>query len=151
MNKCLDYIVLGDKRLIVAYLAGKIWLTDILDFQNLMITSQEFNPNYNFLVDMRDADLQLKEDDVIRHLDYLRKIEVQFIARRKAAYITRTPEQVVITSLYEMLNKDFPIQIKPVSTLYAASKWLGLNQDNNQELAEILANFRSGVVNTTAI
>jgi len=47
-------------------------------------------------------------------------------AKRRAAILTETPNQTVISSIYKLKLQDLPFIVKIFSTVSAALNWVGL-------------------------
>ncbi len=143
MEKFLNYQILPYNRLIVEYFRGDIRGEDIIALKELELKDPGYNPFYNLIDDFREARIIATENDVSDFADYM-KSNAKLHGKRNSAYITRTPGQVVATTLFDILKDDLPINIKIVSSVEAAADWVGLTISAG-DLEKVLATLRYSV------
>jgi len=118
------YRILHEEKLVVEYYSGEIVLDNLIEFKKILLTDPEYNPHYNILADLRDATFLLTEYEIKRYLDYAQTILYLF-KKRKSAYLTYTPNQVVFVTFIDYYSEGFlPIEVKIFSTSNAAISWL---------------------------
>jgi hypothetical protein len=57
MEKFLRYYIIKEKRVIVEILKGAITLNEYIKFKTSQIEDGHFNPNFSFIIDIRDVDI----------------------------------------------------------------------------------------------
>jgi len=127
MDKSLKYYVFKDKRIVFEILKGNFELNDYFDLKKAEILDKDYDPNFDFILDLRFTDFvfsEIIENEMARYIDFAKSIQV-ISKRRKTALITRTPEQVVNSILHQSLD-DRNIDFKIFSTFEAAFKWIGI-------------------------
>jgi len=118
------YRILHEEKLIVEYYSGEIVLENLIEFKKMLLTDPEYNPHYNLLADLRDATFLLTEYEIKGYLDYAKPVLYLF-KKRKSAYLTHTPNQVVFVTFIDYYSEGFlPIETKIFSTSNAAISWL---------------------------
>lgn len=129
-----DFIIIPEKKLIIEYFSGKIELKDILELKSRESDQKEYNPNYNIIDDSRNVEFLIRKNEIECYVDHLRNNK-SFVRNRYVAYLTETPNQVVVATLFNVLKKELPINVKIVSTTIAALNWVGVsaNQLKNIE------------------
>jgi hypothetical protein len=126
-----DYIVIPEKKLIIEHFSGEINLGIILKQKYRESIDTKYNRNYNVINDSRNAVFFLNSDDIKNYVDHIRNNE--FLNReRNVAFLTKTPNQVVIATLFKELKKELPINVSIVSTLNAALRGVELLSDENK-------------------
>ena len=131
MKNFINYLIVKEKKLIIEYYSGKIYLNDFIKIHDKKGNDKDFNINYNLLIDFRDAEIHLEKEDVFKLIDY-HKNNKKLYGARHAAHITQTPSQVVAGVNFDRYNKELPIKIKVFSTLEASLGWVGLEiKDKN--------------------
>lgn len=127
MKKLACYRILTKGKIILEYFGGTIDWSDIIDLKEKEMSDLYYKSNYNVIADVRDALNDLNdEQEIIKFVNFL-KSKKTAIGPRKAAYITSTPNQVVNTELLRQLKGDLPINMKYVSTIESAFKWVEID------------------------
>ena len=131
MKNYINYHIIKEKKLIVEYYSGSIYLNDFIEIHDRKSNDKDFNKNYNLIIDFRDAEIHLNEKEVLELVSYHKDNEKLF-GSRYAAHITKTPKQVVAGFNFDFYNKELPVKIKVFSTLEASLGWVGLTiKDKN--------------------
>ena len=137
-----DYIIIKEKELIVEYYSGPIYLNDFIDIHEKKSNDIDFNPNFNLIIDFRDAKISLNEKDVLELIDY-HKTNEKLYGSRRAAHITKTPKQVVAGINFDRYNKELPIEIEVCSTLEASLDWVGLDIEDKKLIESCFDKLKS--------
>lgn len=119
------YLILPEKKLIVEYLKGFIQLSDLLALKEQEFKDPEYNPNYNIIDYFKDASFPMDPAEVQKYVDFIREGRRNY-GRRNTVFVTNQPDQVVISTLFDNLKKDIPINIKVVSTMDLAIEFVDL-------------------------
>jgi len=125
MESIHKYKIIQNMNLIIEYHAGKLCYDEIIKFKTIQSKDDNYNANYNFLVDIREAEIMLSEDQIINIFKFVIDNKIM-IGNRKVAQLTSTPNQVVTTILLEKHN-IIPIQTNVFSTMEAAIRFLGFS------------------------
>lgn len=131
MSSYANFKIIPDKEIIIEYFAGKISLENILELKLRESQDLNYNSNFNIIDDSRDAEFLLNEQDIKLYVEHLSQSKL-FVGERNAAYLTETPNQVVIATLFDVLKKELPVNVKIVSTVDAALSWVGLLNDDRK-------------------
>jgi hypothetical protein len=136
-----DFVIIPEKKLIIEYFSGKIELKDILELKYRESLETEYNSNYNIIDDSRDAEFLLNENEISKYVNHI--INNKLInGKRNAAYLTKTPNQVVIATLFDMLKKELPINVRIFSTVEVAMNWLELSEEDKRLIEFYLEKLR---------
>ncbi len=141
MKNYIDFIILKDKKLILEYYYGIIQIEDFIRIHKRKSNDKDFNPNYNLLIDFRDADIRLSKKDVLELVQF-HKNNPKLFGTRYAAHITKTPKQVVAGTKFDTLNKELPVKIKVFSTVEAALSWVRLSLKDKDILESFIEEFK---------
>lgn len=144
MEQNLNYQIFPDKKLIVEYYYGSVRLNDLILYQNNVSFDKYYNPNYNVINDYRDAKLILNEKDIVKYINFI-KTSPKLYGSRRIAQITNSPDQVVITTLFNLLKSDLPVKVHVVSTLGAAINWVGLDYTDRDLVEACIVGIKSQV------
>lgn len=137
MHCYTNFKIVPEKKLIIEYFSGTINLDEIIKLKYLESKNPHFCPDFNIIDDSRDAEFLLNEKDIKLYIKILSNNEL-FVGKRNAAYLTKTPHQVVIATLFDLLKKELPLNIKIVSTIDAALQWVGILRE--KELVKFYLN-----------
>lgn len=142
-EKKYHYRILHEEKLIVEYYSGDIVLENLIEFKKILLTDPEYNPQYNLLIDLRDATFLLTEYEIKKYLEYAKPVLYLF-KKRKSAYLTHTPNQVVFVTFIEYYSEGFlPIEVKIFSTTNAAISWLKHSIYNSDVLENELIDLKN--------
>lgn len=123
-EKKYHYRILHEEKLIVEYYSGEIILENLIAYKKILLADPEYSPQYNLLVDLRDATFLLTEYEIKKYLEYTKPVHYLF-KKRKSAYLTHTPNQVVFVTFIDYYSEVFlPIEVKIFSTTNVAISWL---------------------------
>jgi len=119
------YKILKDKKLIIEYFSGDLSVESYLDFKQKLIQDPDFSVNYHYFIYFKDVNFKITEEDIVKYLNFSNK-NLKVNQTRKVALITRTPNQVVISSLYKLASKQPNQRVEIFSTCENAFNWLGI-------------------------
>lgn len=148
MKNYINYVILKEKKLIFEYYYGQIYLNDFIKIHESKSNEKDFNPNYNLLIDFRDAEIHLSKEDVLELVQF-HKNNRKLFGTRYAAHITKTPEQVVAGTMFDILNNELPVKIKIFSTLGASLDWVGLSIKDQNIIESYIDTFKKQHNNTS--
>lgn len=128
MDKCLKYYIIQEKRIIVEIIKGSCTLNEYISFKEKLIEDKDFNPDYSYIIDIREIDLVFSSELRTRMKEYLEfEKSKDFLSnKKKIAVITNTPDQVVYSTINKIFD-DRSIIYSIFSTKNAALSWLGLD------------------------
>jgi len=128
MNKHVCYKILPEIHLFVEYYSGQIFLEDLIHVKKREIKDKDYDPLFNAIGDLRDAEFILSVPEIIEYSNYVKSAS-KVSGKRNTAILTRTPGQVAKSSIYQMQGRALPMNFKIVSTLEAALEWVGLSNE----------------------
>lgn len=137
MKNYIDYIIVKEKKLIIEYYSGQIYINDFIKTHDEKSNDTDFNVNFNLLIDFRDAEIYLEEEEVLKLVKY-HKNNKKLFGSRRAAHLTNTPNQVVAGFKFDIWNNELPIAIKIFSTLEASLRWIGQDFKDMDEINSYL-------------
>lgn len=143
MHNITNYFILKERKLIIEYYSGKIYLNDFLKIHEKKSKDKDFNVNFNLLIDFRNAEILLSETDVLALVNF-HKNNKKLFGKRKSAHLTQTPDQVLSGMHFDIFNKELPIIIKIFSTLEASLRWLGLEIEDIEIIKSNLDKLKLG-------
>ncbi|WP_372640994.1 hypothetical protein [Ancylomarina sp.] len=136
MNKSGSYVILEKEQIIIEYHSGEINVDDIINSRKVISSNPDYNPNFNIVLDIRDASMNLSPHDVARGVAFIKKFNI-LLGERKSAFLTSSPNHVVITTLFSRGLGGFPIKPRVFSTEKAAFEWSSGNKYNTDYLKEL--------------
>ena len=126
MTNKVKHKVFPDFKIIIEYFNGAITLNDIIENDKNIVIDKQYKLNYNSIIDFRNAQLILSQDDISSYLNFV-ITNSKIIGKRKVAFITRTPDHVALLTIYEMLSENLPMTYNIFSTIEASLKWIGVS------------------------
>jgi len=133
MIKTAQYKILPELKIMIEYFSVEMSLDDLISHRKIMIHDIEYNPTYNIITDFRDAYLNGNEDDILSFIEFAKNYP-NLAAKRRAAILTETPNQTVISSIYKLKLQDLPFIVKIFSTVSAALNWVGLTLTDKEKI-----------------
>ena len=113
----------------------------MLKFVESVKNDKNYNSSFNSLIDLSDVEIDVSAKEVEKYVNYLR-LNSHLLDNRKLAMITKTPDHVVLVTLYKLFGKDLPLNIRVFSTFNAAVRWLGLFNFSYEDYAKIVKEFK---------
>jgi len=127
-EKTVTYKILPEYQLIIEIFYGGIHYEDVLQLKNIEVADKDYNPGFNFIVVMDQAEMLLKKSDYEKYVSLI-KSDKRIVSKRKSALLTNTPHQVVSMYFYEQAAKELPIDFKVFSTMDSALNWVEIDND----------------------
>ena len=144
MNKNISYKILPNLRLIVESYFGTFNGDDYIELKKSQLRDERFNSLYNNIADIRNSELSISNDDIRKCVEFM-KSEKGLAGKRRAAVLTGTPNQVVISTLFASYGIELPMQFEIVSTLGAAMEWAKVASSDYSIVEGILSGLNEGV------
>ena len=122
MNKIGAYIIITEKRLIIIYFSGEIDIDDLIYLQQFMHLDSSYDASFDVIIDFRDCIPIAEYGDINRYIEFMND-NIKYYSKRKGAYLTNKPVDVVATTLFALMPKKIPIETQIFSTVDAIAKW----------------------------
>jgi hypothetical protein len=120
------YNILPELGLIIDYYSGSLNANDIINLKIKQINDMDYNPNYNIIACMSELIIEEVSRQSTKQFVKLISDKVNFKGKRNTAIITKSPKQVVASTLYQIESKERTMHIKTVSTVEAALNWVSI-------------------------
>ncbi len=139
--KKVGYRIVRDCNLLIQYYHGEISLNDIYNSADIISNDPDFDNSLNILNDLREAILITDEESIKELIAHIKKSNILYY-ERKTAFITSTPNQVVFSTLIELLKNESLVNVKTVSTLENALIHLIGNREKFDEISEAISDLK---------
>ncbi len=143
MKKFGSYTILKKEKIIVEYHSGDINIDEFINSRKIISSDINYNPDYDLVFDYRDANMLVKEPDIDMFLIFFKNFP-QIIGKRKSAYLTSKPNEVVITTLFSLGIKDTYIHPQTFSSPEGVIDWVNNKDLNINSLRKILEKLKKG-------
>jgi hypothetical protein len=117
----INFKSLHDEKFTLMYFKGVVTPEDVISFIDSLVRDSEYHPEYNSLVDLRDAELVYDLEGMKRTLKHMQSTP-GFTSNRKTAYITSASTQVVPPTLMNSGLFSTPMKVKVFSSVTSAMK-----------------------------
>ena len=141
MRAFCDFRVLPELKLVVEYCSEELTIEDAMALKVREAKSRAFDPTYNIITDLRDSDVVVAEDEVDGFIDFLQNYQ-GLAGKRRTALITRTPSQVILSSLMKYAASGLPIHFEVFSTLEAGMHFVGANDQSQGSIEAAIAEMK---------
>lgn len=142
MKKFGSYIILKKESIIVEYHSGDINVNDFIDSRKIISADSEYNPNFDLILDYREANMEVAQNEIELFVDFFKNYS-SILGKRKSAYLTTDPKQVVITSLFSSAISDLDVRPKTFSTLKSVVHWLWEKDIDTERLRGIIEELKA--------
>ena len=132
-----NYKILKEHNLIVEYHTGILDVDSFINFKQSITLDPLFLPSLNYFVHLKKVAFTTNSEDINKYADFL-EINSKVFGDRRVALITDTPNQVVSTTMFKMLQQNKAQSIEIFSTNESALEWLNSNLNKN-EILDVLA------------
>lgn len=139
----LKYKILPELNLIIDVWYGAMTFDKILASKLEQVKDPKWNQGYNNISDIRNAVFSLKMEEAKKIIEYIRA-DTRWQFKRRTAYITKNPNQVVFQKFIEMAkSKEIPNEIESFSTLQAALSWLRIDDSEFKKIDHVIADLNA--------
>ena len=138
------YKILPEKKIILIHCNGSIFLEDLIEHLKEQYADKDFNPAFNFLIDLRDAKSRIKSDEIKTFVEYL-KLHSALSAKRAMALLTNSPSVTLFSLLFKNEAQGLPINIEVFSTLTGAMQHVGLRQGDRAVVENAIKDLKNKI------
>lgn len=136
--KTLKYKIIPELNLIIDCWYGELTFDKILSSKLEQANDPEWNQAYHNISDIRNAVFSLSDKEAKKIIDYTRT-DIRWQHKRKTAYLTDNPNQVVFQKLLEFnKSREIPNEIEGFSTLNAILNWLQIDMSEFEKINNII-------------
>jgi len=140
MKKVVTYKILPEFRIIIEFVYGQINYLDIMELKKAEIEHKDYNPNFNFIAVIQNAQISTTEDEISLYINTIKE-NSRIIGNRKSAILTSTPDQVVISTIYQLAAEMLPMNFKIFSTIDSALSWIEMPRQSGLKIKSIIENL----------
>ncbi len=141
-SNILKYKILKEKRISIQYFSGSIEKKDVMNFVSEMKADADFNATFNTIIDLRNAQVNITENEVKEYVDFIKNVD-NFISKRKIVVITSNPNQYISAFFSKQYSKDLPLQFNIFSSVEPALFYLDLLDFTTEKYNQIISEFRA--------
>ncbi len=149
MDTKTRYCILPELNLIIEYYWGVINLDNIKNLESRKNNDVDSDCNYNVILDIRDAKFNLGEEDIVE-ISVFMKTNKNSFGKRKCAFLTITPNQVVSPMLYKSQINSFPMKYEIFSTMNASLRFINVPRIQKKYIERIISDLRTEVTSPSA-
>jgi hypothetical protein len=144
MDKIICYSILPELSLIIEYLGGKVDGDDAINLKLIEKKDPKYNPKYNCLVDFRDIEIQMDNEGIKSLSKFIEffKAEQTILSKRKSAFLTSEPQQVVLSRLMKEFSIELLINFEIFSTLQSSLEFINCPPGNVQVIKDELVKLK---------
>ncbi len=137
MEKEIKYKIIPKLKLQIEIAVGRCTTDDFLMLKMLEIKDPLYNKNYNFLVDLRNLEFEYSSVELQTFLQFLHTQD-DVIGKRKSAFLTTTPQQIALITMYSKKTNDLPMNFRVFTTIKEALRFIEIHDEKNPEIIEFL-------------
>jgi len=130
-----SYKILKEHNLIVEFHSGNLDLDSYINFVIKTTHDPLFSGNMNYLIDLRNVVITAPTDDIEKY-NHFTETFFKSERKRKVAILTKSPNQMVFSTLFKILNTKKLKEIEVFSTDEMATRWL--NSGHKKEIIDTL-------------
>jgi len=129
-----NYKILPKQNLVIQYHKGILSLNNYIHFAKDLYSDSNYSPNLNHIIHIKNTEFRASFNDLNAYVEFS-KINFTKPKHRYIAVITKTPNQIVIPTLFKMLGKKTSQTVEIFSTSKAAVEWLKIDIAILKEIA----------------
>lgn len=126
MKTIATYKILPNLKLVLENYIGDLHIDDYIAFKTKIINDTCFSSNFNFLISFKKTNFLINEKDIEKYVQFIDN-QINNLGKRRSAIVTKTPNQVVKTTMYKMMQKNKTQQVDIFSTFAVALNWLEID------------------------
>jgi len=129
-----NYKILKEQNLIVEYHSGVLDADSFIAFKKSISLDSFFLPSLHYFVHLKNVIFSTNLEDIAKYTSFL-EANSKVFGNRRVALITNTPNQVVFTTMFKMMQQNKFQSVEIFSTNESALEWLNSNFNKNEILA----------------
>lgn len=129
-----NYKILKEQNLIVEYHSGILDAESFIAFKKCIALDSLFMPSLHYFVHLKNVTFSTNLEDIDKYANFLEANSMVY-GNRRVALITNTPNQVVSTTMFKMIQQNKSQSVEVFSTNESALEWLNSNFNKNEILA----------------
>lgn len=134
-----NYKILKEHNLIVEYHSGILDADSFMEFKKSITLDPLFLPSLNYFVHLKMVTFSTNLEDINKYVRFL-DANSKVYGNRRVALITNTPNQVVSTTIFKMMQQNKSQSVEIFSTNESALEWLNSNLNKN-EILDVLVSL----------
>lgn len=131
------YRIIPEENLVIEYHTGILEVESYIDFKKRLHNDPLFRANLNHFIHYKSVVFKTTPSEINHFTNYINSIS-QNLGHRKTALVTNTPNQVVSTTMYKMMQKNPSQNVEVFSTNHNAFQWLNCPNLKTNELNDII-------------
>ena len=135
-----NYKILKEHNLIVEYHSGILDADSFIEFKKSITLDPLFLPSLNYFVHLKKVTFSKNLEDIDTYANFL-EANSKVYGNSRVALITNTPNQVVSTTIFKMMQQNKSQSVEIFSTSESALEWLNSNFDKN-EILDVLGELK---------
>ena len=147
-NKKYRYRILKEQNLIIKYYSGKLTLKDLYDFVKLTGEDADYLPTMFVLNDIRDCLIVIDNNEVYNFIENIKNSQ-RLYAKRKIVFLTKTPNQVVFSTMIDIFKNETFIKLFIATTLDRALRDLMISEFNYDLVNQTLNDLKTIISNSS--
>ena len=136
------YEILLEHNLVIEYHSGLLDANSYINFKKTLFSDPLFRPNLNHFIHFKDVEFDATQQDINEFILFM-KTKTGAIGKRKIVLITNTPNQVVSTTIYKIMQKNLNQSVEIFSTNIKALNWLKVPSKGISTVISILIKFEN--------
>ncbi len=130
MSSIYKYLIISNLNLIIQFHQNDLTFEGIKKLKQTIVNDSKYNPEYNFIIDLRLADIKMTPNELQRYGDWVQ--DTLSDAQKSMALLTSNTNQVTNATIYR-LNANFTnLNYEVFSTMEAALRHVDINISNMQ-------------------
>ncbi|NJO90200.1 MAG: hypothetical protein HC831_15595 [Chloroflexia bacterium] len=141
--KKTEYKIFPENGILIEYLGGHISWSDYFELKKQELSDPGYSPNYNVITDMRNLKIYSEDlDGIDKYIEFIKENN-RIVGSRKTAMLTDDSKHVVHSEVLKLMLRYFPMELKTVSTYYAAFEWTELNFETRTKLIKYMDELKA--------
>ena len=124
----IKFKIYPEIEVVLVFYFGAISKECIDEHLNRLTSDKDYNPNYNVISDISNADLLLSNSELNSTVRKVSDKKVT-VGKRKQAFIIKSSSQQAISSIFSMMVRNLPMKISIVKSKREACEWIDVNPD----------------------
>lgn len=138
------YKILPNENLVLEFHRGTLEASAYIEFKKILLEDPLFKPNLNHFINFKNVIFETPPEELKTFVGYI-KNNVQALGKRKLAFVTDTPNQVVTTTMYQIMLQNSTLISEIFSTNETALHWLNPPTLTTDKLMTILSELDSSI------
>ena len=117
-----NHKIITELGVVVEHYFGAVNMEDIIALKREISFENNYSPSLNLIMDFQHAKILFDTSALSEYVAFAKNYKKTY-GKRNTAFLTNSPTGVVLSTIFELMKGDLPVNSDTFSTLEAVTTW----------------------------